>query len=70
MIAKLQEVNGWTRPQAQHEVARAWTEYERLERYNWDLDLTALGGLVTIEGYPELCIPASDRVGPGNSYYA
>jgi hypothetical protein len=69
VIAKLQAVNGWTQPQAQQEVARAWTEYERLERYSWDLDLSALGSLITIDGYPDLYIPASDRVRLGNSYY-
>jgi len=68
VIAKLQAVNGWTQPQAQQEVARAWTEYERLERHSWDLDLSALGGLIAIDGYPDLYIPASERVRLGNSY--
>ena len=51
-------------------MSRAWTEYERRQRYRWDLDLSApTRAAVTIDGYPDLYFPAADRGRLGNSYY-
>lgn len=69
VIAKLREVNGWTAAQAAWEMNRAWAEYERRQRYRWDLDLSALRDVVTIDGYPDLYFPADDCDRLGNSYY-
>lgn len=66
---RLQEVNGWNRPEAEQELDRAWREYELRERYEWDLDLSALSGQITIEGYPDLYVSAAERSRLGNSYY-
>jgi hypothetical protein len=70
VIAKLCEVNCWTQQQAQRELNRAWAAYEQRQRYRWDLDLSALREIVTIDGYPDLYIPANDRYRLGNSYYS
>lgn len=69
VIAKLREVNHWTERQAELELDRAWAEYERRERYRWDLDLAVLSESVTIDGFPDLYIPAAERDRLGNSYY-
>lgn len=70
VIAKLCEVNCWTRQQAQRELNRAQAAYEQRQRYRWDLDLSALCEIVTIDGYPDLYIPANERPRLGNSYYS
>jgi hypothetical protein len=69
VVAKLREVNGWTTAQAMLEMNRAWAEYERRQHYRWDLDLSALRDVVTIDGYPDLYFRAEDRDRLGNSYY-
>jgi hypothetical protein len=69
VIAKLCEVNAWTTVQATIEMNRAWAEYEHRQRYHWDLDLSALCDVVTIDGYPDLYFPAEERDRLGNSYY-
>jgi hypothetical protein len=70
VIAKLRAVNNWTEAQAQQELNRAWGEYERRQRCRWDLDLSALREALTIDGFPDLYIPAGDRDRLGNSYYS
>jgi 5-methylcytosine-specific restriction endonuclease McrA len=69
VIAKLQEVNGWTAAQAQREILRAQDEYGRRQAHSWDLDLSALRGVIAIDGYPDLYFPAHERACLGNSYY-
>jgi hypothetical protein len=69
VIAKLCEVNTWTTAEATLEMNRAWAEYERRQRYYWDLDLSVLRAAVTIDGYPDLYLPAEERDRLGNSYY-
>ncbi len=49
---------------------RARAAFEERRRYRWDLDLSALREIVTIDGYPDLYIPANDRYRLGNSYYS
>lgn len=69
VIAKLRAVNGWTSQQAEFELDRAEAEFERRQRHDWDLDLSVLKESVTIEGYPNLYIPAVERARLGNSFY-
>ncbi|MGB6458033.1 MAG: hypothetical protein WBH47_26470 [Streptosporangiaceae bacterium] len=69
VIAKLCAVNGWTTAQALLEMNRAWSEYERRRRHRWDLDLSALKGAITFDGYPDLYFPAVERERLGNSYF-
>jgi hypothetical protein len=55
-------------PQVDRELDRAWAEYQRRERRQWDLDLSALRGTVTVEGYAALNIRAAERDLLGNSF--
>jgi hypothetical protein len=70
VVAHLQRVNGWSRNQADAEVTRAWREYERRSQYDWGLDLSALAGIIAVDGYPALFVPAADRAQLGNSYWS
>jgi hypothetical protein len=69
VIGKLREVNSWTRAQATLEMNRAWAEYARRQAHSWDLDLSALCDVITIDGYPELYFRAEERGRLGNSYF-
>lgn len=63
------QLNGRGEAQALNEMNRARGEYRRRQLYRWDLDLSALQGLVVIDGYPDLYFPAGERGRLGNSYY-
>ncbi|MEU8196449.1 hypothetical protein AB0C10_21970 [Microbispora amethystogenes] len=69
VIAKLREVNRWTSNQATAEISRARRICEQRELVRWDLDLSALAGLISIDGFPDLYVPAADRRRLGNSSY-
>ncbi|WP_460524411.1 hypothetical protein [Humibacter antri] len=68
-IRTLQRVNGWTRDQALADIHRAIARFETMDHIQFDLDLGALAGKLSLPGYPELYIPAADRSELGNSYY-
>jgi len=69
VIAKLREVNGWTQCQAEAELSRAHRVCAQRKLVPWDLDLSVLSEFITIDGFPDLYIPESERRRLGNSFY-
>jgi hypothetical protein len=69
VVAHLRRVNGWTVAQAEEEIARAKRVYKQRLLDDWDLDLSMLSRFVSIDGYPDLYIPAPDRKRLGNPFY-
>lgn len=69
VIAKLREVNHCSSDQAMAEIARARQICAQRALVRWDLDLSVLGELISINGFPDLRIPAGDRQRLGNAFY-
>ncbi|GAA4081220.1 hypothetical protein [Actinomadura miaoliensis] len=61
VVHTLTAVNHWSAERAKRDIERA--EFECLFRRTteWDLDLSVLDGLIAIDGYPTLYVPAADR---------
>jgi hypothetical protein len=69
VLDQLREVNRWTSDQATAEISRARQICAQRELVGWDLDLTVLAELISIDGFPDLRVPAADRQRLGNSFY-
>lgn len=67
VIATLCRVNGWDRADAEADIERSRERYRELSSTEWDLDLTLLKGWVSLDGYPDLVIPAEVRSKLGNT---
>lgn len=67
VIAHLRRLNRWTEQQALADFRRAVDRCVRLDQYPWDLDLSALQGMLSLDGYPELYVPARARILLGKS---
>lgn len=61
LVQHLRQVNGWTTDQAVEDLKRAERVYVNWHLIEWDLDLSLLAGTITIDGAPDLYVPASDR---------
>jgi hypothetical protein len=67
---QLKAVNTWSEVEIQLALANAEDRYRWRRKYEWDLDLSVLAGEISLEGYPDLVIPAADRPSLGNSYFS
>jgi hypothetical protein len=61
LVQHLRRVNEWTTAQAVEELERAANAHEHRYLVEWDVDLSLLAEFITIDGYPDLYIPASER---------
>jgi hypothetical protein len=55
-------VNEWTVEQTRRDIELARQNYDALSAVAWDLNLSVLKGRVELAGYPELYVPAGERV--------
>jgi hypothetical protein len=69
VIQRLQRLNGWTYQQAIADLERSSERCRLLDTIDWNLDLRALTGRISVEGHPTLQIPAASRASLGNSYF-
>ncbi|MFE3058409.1 hypothetical protein [Nocardia sp. NPDC059236] len=69
VIERLCRLNRWSRRQAELDLNRSTARCTHRDRFNWDLDLSALHGRLIIHSYPTLHIPAADRATLGNSFF-
>lgn len=67
--AQLKKVNSWTDREVGVALNNAGDRFEWRGRFNWDLDLSLLQGKISIDGYPDLLIPAQARSALGSSYH-
>lgn len=58
---RVAELNGWSDQEVEADMHRAADRYRALAGFAWDLDLSVLSNMISIAGYPDLVIPASER---------
>jgi hypothetical protein len=61
VIRQLMDLNGWTEVQARADIARAAERLAALDTLAFDLDITALRGIVPFPQFPDYVVPADRR---------
>lgn len=69
VVERLCRLNRWSRSRAESDLDRSSDRCRYLDRFDWDLDLSALSDRLVIHGYPAMRIPAADRARLGNSFF-
>ncbi len=67
-VQTLQDLNGWSAAEALTDIKRAMTRVKLMNNLEFNLDLSVLSSVIELTDYPNMRIPAIDRIFLGNTW--